>query len=84
MSSVRPLPRRSARVLKSNSIEFLVCRGLGYCCPWAFFSRFRQTAQIAIRLGVSDRAVRYKKEEFRCGKMKCENRDNCMKELLND
>ena len=72
------------RKLRPGSIEHLVCISLGYCCLFAFFSFFKRTGQIAARLGISDRAVRYKKEEFKCGKIKCRNRPKCMKEFLTD
>lgn len=51
--------------------------GLGYCCPWLFFRHFKQTGLIALRLGVTDRAVRYAKAEARCAS--CEGKANCMK-----
>lgn len=41
--------------------------GLGYCCMWFFFKRFRQTALIAARLGVTDRAVRTAKASAKEG-----------------
>ena len=42
-------------------------RDLGYCCEARFFSLYRQTSLIAARLGVSDRAVRYRKAMFKEG-----------------
>ena len=42
-------------------------RELGYCCEARFFSLYRQTGLIAARLGVSDRAVRYRKAMFKAG-----------------
>jgi hypothetical protein len=56
--------------------------GLGYCCPWVFFRKFKQTALIAARLGVSTRAVRYHKELWRAKCYGCEGRPNCMKGKL--
>ena len=73
-----------SETIRPNSMEHLVCVGLGYCCLWMFFRLFKQTGKIAARLGISDRAVRYKKEEFRCGKMKCKGRAKCMKNLLKE
>ncbi len=60
------------------TIKLLVTTGLGYCCEAAFFRAIKQTGAIATRLGVSDRAVRYRKELFNEGKIKCEGCKNCM------
>ena len=53
-------------------------KGLGYCCEASISRVVKQTGAIATRLGVSDRAVRYRKELFKEGKIKCENCSNCM------
>jgi len=48
-------------------------RKLGYCCEHRFFSLYRQTGLIAARLGVSDRAVRYRKAMFKAKELpRCE------------
>ena len=60
------------------SVELLITEGLGYCCAWVFFMRFRRTALIAARLGVTTRAVRYAKARFNSGEIKCNNCANCM------
>lgn len=65
-----------------QTIKKLVCTGLGYCCLWSFFKLFKKTSQIALRLGVSDRAVRYHRQAFRRGELSCECRDNCLKGKL--
>ena len=52
--------------------------GLGYCCEWFFFSRFKRTALIAARLGVTPRAVCYHKEAWRAGECACEGKPNCL------
>lgn len=52
--------------------------GLGYCCQWAFFKLYDDTALIAARLGVSDRAVRYKLADFKRGTMCCRGRPSCI------
>ena len=58
-------------------VRTLITKGLGYCCPWAFFHFHKKTALIADRLGVSTRAVqRVKKEVRECGD--CEKRPNCL------
>lgn len=56
--------------------------GLGYCCPWAFFSIFRKTAVIADRLGMTQRAVQMAKRRVDEGEWKCEQCGNCMKEQV--
>lgn len=63
-------------------IETLVTKGLGYCCPWAFFSIFRRTQVIADRLGVHPSNVRRAKAKVKCGEWKCERCGNCMKEQV--
>lgn len=60
----------------------LVTDGLHYCCPWAFFSIFRKTPEIAARLGVCDRTVRRAKANVDDGKWKCEGCTNCMKKQV--
>lgn len=62
-----------------QTVKRLIVEGLGYCCPWRFFSAYRQTAVIAARLGVSDRAIRYQKADFKSGRMRCEGCSNCLK-----
>lgn len=60
-----------------QTIKLLVTEGLGYCCLWAFFRLFpsrRETSLIADRLGVSDRAVRYARNNAG----KCEKCKNCL------
>ena len=51
--------------------------GLGYCCEWLFFQKFKRTGIIAERLGVTPRAVKYHKAEAKKGK--CEGCTRCMK-----
>jgi len=60
------------------TIRLLVTQDLGYCCPWFFFTHFRQTGLIAARLGVSERAVRYAKEAVDDGRTTCEGCPNCL------
>jgi hypothetical protein len=62
--------------------EYLITRALGYCCLWAFFSLFRQTGQIAQRLGVTPRTIRLYKARFRGGGFKCEGCEKCMKKVV--
>lgn len=64
------------------SVELLITEGLGYCCAWVFFMRYKRTALIAARLGVTTRAVRYAKARFNSGEIKCNNCANCMGKKL--
>lgn len=65
---------------KRITFHRLVCEDLGYCCIYGFF-RFgsRRTGAIAIRLGLTDRAVRYQKAAFKAGDHQCSNNPNCLK-----
>ena len=56
--------------------------GLGYCCMYAFFRLYRQTAVIALRLGVTERAVRKHKQRYKEKALKCEGCENCMLKAL--
>ena len=64
--------------MKKITISSLVTEGLGYCCEFGFFRRYKRTGLIAERLGVSERAVRYRKELFAAGKIKCKNCPGCL------
>ena len=66
----------------NTKIPDFITKDLGYCCLWAFFTRNKQTGMIAIRLGVSDRAIRLYKARFREGEFKCECGDKCLKEAI--
>lgn len=61
------------------TVKSLICNDMGYCCLWAFFTKYKQTGLIAARLGVTDRAIRKHKADFREGFIECENRSRCMK-----
>jgi hypothetical protein len=63
---------------KGQSIPELVTNDLGYCCVYFFFTRYRKTALIAARLGVTDRAVRYVKARVRDGESKCTECERCL------
>ena len=63
-------------------VPTLVTKGLGYCCPWAFFKIFRKTPEIAARLGVTEQTVRNWKAKVDDGYCKCEGRGNCMKKQV--
>lgn len=66
------------------TVEALICSedGLGYCCQYAFFCMYQRTSQIADRLGVTPRAVRYHKMSFAQGDMTCQERKRCLKATL--
>lgn len=64
------------------TIRSMVTGDLGYCCLWFFFNRYKQTALIAARLGVTTRAIKYQKVAVRTGCELCEGKENCMKKQL--
>lgn len=64
------------------NITRLVTEGLGYCCLFAFFSLFRRTGIISDRLGVTSAAIRYRKAQFREGKLVCKRCPNCLRSQL--
>lgn len=66
-------------MMRRNSITWLIVKGLGYCCEWKFFSLYRDSAMIAARLGVTERAIRKHKAAYNDYETDCENCDNCMK-----
>jgi hypothetical protein len=76
---MRMLHEDNARV---NSISFLVRHGLGYCCEWSFFQFYKDCELIAIRLGVSSRAVRKHKAAVLAGEIRCTNCKGCLKKLI--
>lgn len=53
-------------------------RGLGYCCVWLFFARFKQTSLISHRLGVDRATVKRWKARWRTGEFRCEKCERCM------
>lgn len=60
------------------TVRLLVTQELGYCCEWFFFTRFRSTALIASRLGVTERAVRYAKARVDSGESTCLGCEGCL------
>jgi hypothetical protein len=62
------------------SVKQLICKGLGYCCLYAFFSIYKRTGVIAARLGASERAIRYRRAAFKRGEMKCEKCKGCLRD----
>lgn len=62
--------KRNKRELSNNnprveriSIPSMICKDLGYCCTYAFFTIHKDNALVAARLGVTSRAVRYRRAE---------------------
>ena len=66
----------------ASYVERTITKVLGYCCLWAFFSLFRRTEMIALRLGVTSRTVRLYKERHRDGEFKCEGCAKCLKDFV--
>ncbi len=67
---------------KGQSIPELVTNDLGYCCVYFFFTRYRKTALVAARLGVSERAVRYHKADVKSGLTSCTKCEKCLLEKM--
>lgn len=67
---------------RAPTIRSLICSGLGYCCPWAFFSLHKRTALIATRLGCSKRAIQEWKARFRACEISCEHHETCLSARL--
>lgn len=67
-----------------TSIDSLLTRGLGFCCPWAGLEANKTISSeiLGIRLGVSGRAIRYRYELVVEGSLRCECNPTCMKEKL--
>ena len=63
-------------------VEAAIIETLGYCCLVSFFSLYRQTSQIALRLGVTSRTIRLYKARFRDGEFECSRLDCCMKPAI--
>ena len=57
----------------------LITEDLGYCCPYFFFCRYKQTQVIADRLGMSPSTVRAAKAKVRDKKLVCENSSRCLR-----
>ena len=64
------------------TVRILVTQDLGYCCPYFFFTHFRNTALLAARLGVTDRAVRYAKAAVDDGHSVCEGSASCLRRKI--
>jgi hypothetical protein len=59
-----------------------ITEDLGYCCPWFFFTHFKRTSTIALRLGFSQRQVQMLKAQCVNGERPCEGKDSCMHKLI--
>lgn len=65
-------------------IESLVEDDLHYCCPFAFFSLYKETRMLEARLGVSDRQIRVWKQKLREGKITCKGKPDCLRCRMKD
>lgn len=79
---MRTLPPGNTRTKRTYTLRQLITENLGYCCMFAFFTRNHRTCMIALRLGVTDRAVRKCKALFKAGEYSCEGCGNCLKSTL--
>jgi len=64
------------------TIATLVTQDLGYCCPYFFFTHFRNTALLAARLGVTDRAIRGAKARVDDKQWVCEHAASCLRRKI--
>lgn len=62
---------------RENTIDFLITKGLGYCCESLFFSLYSDADLIAARLGVTVATVRRHKLWLRQGKLTCRSKADC-------
>lgn len=60
----------------------LIEKGLGYCCPYAFFYIYRPTRLIVERLGVSRTTVKYWKAKYHAGDLQCKCKEKCLQDRL--
>jgi hypothetical protein len=73
------ITKEQSGMIARFTVSYLIKHGLGYCCLWFFFRRFKQTALIAARLGVTERVIRLHRAKWKAGEYKCEGCSNCMK-----
>ena len=68
----------------NTPITKLFTQGLGFCCLWAGLQANRHvpTGTLAAGLGVTDRAIRYVRAQFRSGEIKCQECGNCYAKRL--
>lgn len=69
----RELSNNNPRV-ERISIPSMICKDLGYCCTYAFFAIHKDNALVAARLGVTSRAVRYRRAETQ----QCTGSERCL------
>lgn len=67
---------------KKPLTEQLITDGLGYCCPYAYFSLFRQTRLISARLGICRGQVKVWKARYNNGELTCQCNGKCVKDKL--
>lgn len=63
-------------------IEDLIVKEMKFCCLYSFFKLYRNTSEIAYRLGVTPRSIRYYKQRFKEGEFECAKCENCLKGRL--
>tara|TARA_R110000868_G_scaffold141892_3_gene358821 strand:- start:4362 stop:4601 length:240 start_codon:yes stop_codon:yes gene_type:complete len=64
------------------TVAILVTQDLGYCCPYFFFTHFRNTGLLAARLGVTDRAIRLAKARVDDGEWTCPGSASCLRRKI--
>lgn len=66
---------------RPNTISWMIRHSLGYCCEWAFFTLYPDCELVALRLGVTSRAVRKHKAAVLAGELHCQNTPSCLRQL---
>ena len=84
MNSSLELWHDKPRALRKNSVEYLITKGLGYCCEGLFFSLYNNADLIAARLGVTSDTVRRHKRWLSEGKLGCRNLTYCQLFMLKE
>mgnify|MGYP003393288438 CR=1 FL=1 len=74
MSNPREVSYHNPPEYRSGSFPDLITspeQGLGYCCLWGFFRKFKYTERVAIRLGVDRTTVQKWRRRFKAGEFTC-------------
>ena len=67
----------------TNTVQYVITKSLGYCCLWAFFSKYRDTKKISDRTGFSPRTIKSYKSWATRGEGCCEKSPRCMAKAFN-
>ena len=78
-------PELSTHNPRADGPEYLITKGLGYCCEAFFWRQYAHvsTELIAARLGCAVRTVRRHRQWYNEGKLVCKQQGNCLDRRLN-